>query len=763
MNIYRSLTSLIACVLALSAPAQQQPIGYWRSLLPYHSAKGVASDGGTIYVITNQSFFSYNYVSGQMNAYSKVEGMSDIGMQAIAYDTLTSTVVLAYENGNIDLFQDNTFYKIPELKIETIAGEKTIYAVYCRNGYAYLSTSIGVIVLDLEKQNIKETYEFNVGSQVMPVRSFVASGAYYYAATANGLYRADASSTALQSTQAWHVVDTNKDMVWLAGYDNELFAASMYKVYRLSGDTLALEYAPQYKKIKHIDHNNGGVFVSVYDTASYNGYVVTLTASGLTDSIDLPSLEPLQTLATPDGSKWVAEATNGLYRIFQNGEKSFYNPEGPSDAGAFDIYANNGDVWVAHGGYDDKGIPLGNFNGVGHFIDGKWHRYERFIYQPFNSLSDFTVLTRDELTGTTYMGSFRNGLYILNSDGNTGKLLGAASGIFDPTISLGPDERQIGGVGLDSKRNLWVSTIYSQHQLYARDADSNWYSYLLPGVVWGGKLVVDDYDQVWIAGFAGTGLTVYSANGTLADKSDDAVRHLSTGAGSGNLPSNTVNCLAKDKNNSIWVGTSNGIGIVSNCSAPFTGGQLCDADIPIVQYDQYAGYLFAANNVRALAVDGANRKWVGTDDGVWLLSADASEIVYRFTTENSPLPSNYIQSIAVDGVTGEVYIGTQQGIVCFRSTATEGGKSNKDVLAFPNPVPSGYTGTIAIKGLVANADVRITDVSGQLVYRTKALGGQAVWNGRDYKGGKPASGVYLVFASDADGNETYTGKIVILK
>ena len=127
------------------------------------------------------------------------------------------------------------------------------------------------------------------------------------------------------------------------------------------------------------------------------------------------------------------------------------------------------------------------------------------------------------------------------------------------------------------------------------------------------------------------------------------------------------------------------------------------------------------------------------------------------------MPSNIIQKIAVDNITGDVYIGTDHGLVSYRSTATEGGTGNQDVLVFPNPVPSGYTGTIAIKGLAANADVRITDIDGQLIYRTKALGGQAVWNGVDYKGHRPQTGVYLIFVSSSDGSQTYAGKMMFMQ
>jgi hypothetical protein len=189
----------------------------------------------------------------------------------------------------------------------------------------------------------------------------------------------------------------------------------------------------------------------------------------------------------------------------------------------------------------------------------------------------------------------------------------------------------------------------------------------------------------------------------------------------------------------------------------------CEIRKPIVQYDQFAGYLFQNEKVKTIAVDGANRKWIGTTNGVWLISPDGDKIIYRFTVDNSPLPSNTIQKIAVDPITGVVYVGTSEGLVSFRSTATDGGESNANVLVFPNPVPSGYSGSIAIRGLVENADVRITDISGQLVYRTTALGGQAVWNGHDYTGRTPQSGVYLIFVTNKDGSQTHVGKMVFMQ
>ena len=160
----------------------------------------------------------------------------------------------------------------------------------------------------------------------------------------------------------------------------------------------------------------------------------------------------------------------------------------------------------------------------------------------------------------------------------------------------------------------------------------------------------------------------------------------------------------------------------------------CDAVLPVVQQDNFAGYLFRDEQVQHIAVDGANRKWVATQNGVWLISADAEKTIYRFTESNSPLLSNDVKQIAIDPTTGEVFFATARGICSFRSTATENTESNNNVLVFPNPVPPGYTGTIAIRGITNNAIVKITEIDGRLVYQTRALGGQAIWNGKNYKG-----------------------------
>jgi ligand-binding sensor domain-containing protein len=330
-------------------------------------------------------------------------------------------------------------------------------------------------------------------------------------------------------------------------------------------------------------------------------------------------------------------------------------------------------------------------------------------------------------------------------------ILGGANG--DPNSTRVPD------LTFDANGNLWMTNHLATKPIVVKKADGNWKNfsnnYSSNSLT---KIIVDQNDQKWIL-VDGDGMLVYNSGADIDNTSDDQYRHLQKGAGYGNLPSNHVNALAEDKDGQIWIGTDAGVGVFYNASTIIQGG---DAQQIIVSNptDSIANYLFAAENITDIKVDGANRKWVSSEHGVWLMSSDGLKEVYHFTKDNSPLLSDNVFSIGINNTTGEVFFATDLGMCSFRSDATKGGDANNNVVVFPNPVPHDYNGTIAIRGLVDDAYVKITDINGQLIYSTKALGGQAVWNGKNLQGIKTASGVYLVFATNSTGSETVVSKIL---
>jgi ligand-binding sensor domain-containing protein len=318
------------------------------------------------------------------------------------------------------------------------------------------------------------------------------------------------------------------------------------------------------------------------------------------------------------------------------------------------------------------------------------------------------------------------------------------------------------GFKFDADKNLWISNYAAPEQLVVKKRDGSWQKFGFPYSTserTASQIEIDNANQKWMVAPRGIGIFVLNDNNTIDNKNDDQIKKLTTGIGYGNLPNNEVYCITKDKDGKMWVGTADGIAIF-NCPESTFSTQGCDAELKVVKYDLNAGLLFQREAVKTIAVDGGNNKWIGTNNGVWLITDDAEKIIHHFNKDNSPLPNNEVTKIVVHPKTGEVFIATNSGLVSYRGEATEGSENNDELSIFPNPVPSNYGGVVAIKGLVENADVRITDVAGQLVYRTKASGGQAVWNGKTYLGKKPSTGVYYVFVTNSDGSEAKSGKFI---
>lgn len=754
-----SVLSGLLLLAAVLTNAQDRPIYSWRSHLPYSEIIGLATDGNTLFAAGRYSLFTYRLSDKELTTYAKEHGMADVGLSGIGYDPINETAIIAYVSGDIDLFHNGSFANIPYLRLKNVSGDKSVYQIYCEQGNAYIASGLGVLVLNPARKEVKETYTFSDSSSTFPVYGFASDERYFYVASSRGICKSLKTNPRLQYGASWDWIDSVRDYRFIAVAQGALYAATNDSVFKWNGTDFSYYYSVVNSVIRHLDPAENGIIVSSWEAARYKGIVRKMDTSGtVLDSFE--PTNPVMAVGVSDGTVWAADQSDGLVNKSDN-----IRPSGPFSIGTYDILCNGGKVYIAHGAYDDRWNLRSSRDGISIFEDNSWKFYNVRNFAPFLELQDAVRLAKDPKDNTLYIATQVNGLYYLKEDNSAGNL---RETVFEPHL-IDPSTYRLSGVAFDADNNLWVTQTDAPHELMARSAkDGQWYKFGLPDTRprpyfenGAAGLIIDDYQQQWFFSPAGGGLLVYNSNGTLEDPSDDTYGRLLMGKGSGNLPDNQVQCVANDKKGVIWVGTSNGIGIIS-CPELAAEGK-CEAEIRVVQYDNFPGQLFSGEVVRAIAVDGANRKWVGTGNGVWLISEDASKIIFQFNTENSPLPSNAIQSIKVDPVDGTVYFGTDKGLVSFRSTATEGGKANKDVLVYPNPVRHDYSGPIAIKGLVANADVRITDVSGQLVYRTKANGGQAIWDGRDYTGRRPQSGVYLIFATNNDGTETYSGKLVFIK
>lgn len=278
-----------------------------------------------------------------------------------------------------------------------------------------------------------------------------------------------------------------------------------------------------------------------------------------------------------------------------------------------------------------------------------------------------------------------------------------------------------------------------------------------------GDIIINRLGQKWVQLPRG-GLFVFQNSPAIDNNGEDLTRKLNIVDENNDLLSNDVLSIAEDHNGYIWVGLNDGVVVYYNPSGVFSEDHFYAHRIivPGLREDEL-GYLLNNETVTSIAVDGANRKWFGTEkSGAFLISPDGRRQIHNFTRENSPLLSNTINDIEIDPASGEVFFGTTEGVVSFRGDATSPNSSFRDVYVFPNPVREDYDGPVTVTGLVKDTVVKITDISGNLVYETVSLGGQAAWDGRNHRGRRVGTGIYLVFLSSPDGSETHVTKLMFI-
>jgi ligand-binding sensor domain-containing protein len=363
-----------------------------------------------------------------------------------------------------------------------------------------------------------------------------------------------------------------------------------------------------------------------------------------------------------------------------------------------------------------------------------------------------------------YAGTIGSGLLEFNSTGLVNTWNQNNSTLQVRSDAPSSNSVHVFGSAYDEDDNLWVSNSHATNPISVHKTDGTWQSFNPGSIANGvtvGQIIVAQNKQKWMVLPRGGGILVFNENGTWTT-SDDQYAKLGFVSGQGGIPGGEVLCLAEDQDGEIWVGTDKGIAVYYTPDNIFASTPP-DAQQILIDQDGHTQILLETEEVTAIAIDGANRKWIGTQNaGVFLMSADGTQQIYHFDETNSPMLSNEVTSLSIDGATGEVFIGTALGIISYKSTATEGQEDFTEVYAYPNPVKPGYGGPIAIKGLVKNCDVKITDITGTLIYQTKALGGQAVWDGKNFNGDRAHTGIYLVFCSNDDGSKTYVTKICIV-
>jgi len=751
----------------------QTSIGQWRDHLSYKKGISITQSQNNIYCASESGIYTLEKYDYSINRLSKITGLSDIGVSTLDYNAYNNTLLIAYKNANIDLVADKNIYNLPDIKRSIVTAKKTINNIHFRNEIAYLACGFGIVVLNMDKKEIKDTYYIGVNGGFINVRDITSDADTLYAATDSGVYRASFNAPNLADFKSWRKFASLPKGVYntITSFGNNIYVNrsestwGLDTIFSFDGtlwqkaaiDTPAFLHLP----VKKLETGaNKLLIASIAGTDIFDTNLVWLGRIN-----NYSNFDAYQSIVDNNNSDviWIADHNNGIvksYQIFNN--DNFY-PNGPNTSESYAMSISGGDLWVARG--SRNGIWDGNSREAEayKFSNESWSSTTKMNIPALDTIRDIVSVAIDPANKEhVYLGSLGAGLIEINN-GSLVNIWNEQNSTLQGVIANG------GWVGIfgcvfDKDGNLWVSNAKVDNPISVRKSDGTWQSFNSSGIAaapTAGQIIVSQSNQKWVVLARGTGILVFDENGTWAT-GDDKMKKLTKGSGSGNLPSSEVFCLAEDNDGEIWVGTNKGIAVFY-CADQVFSSSGCEAQQIFIEQDGHTQILLETEVVNAIAIDGANRKWIGTQNsGVYLMSEDGTQQILHFTVDNSPLLSNEILSLAINPKSGEVFFGTADGIISYRNDATEGLEDFTNVYVFPNPVKPGYEGPIAITGLVENADVKITDISGELVLQTKALGGQAIWFGKNSNGERARSGVYLVFCSNDDGSKTYVAKILLV-
>ncbi|MGI4867457.1 MAG: two-component regulator propeller domain-containing protein [Janthinobacterium lividum] len=780
---YFSPLLLVFSLLALAGHAQGVAYGDWQLHLPANHPRTLADAGDRLYVADESSFYYYDKNLSTTQRLSRRDGLSDVSVSTVAYDSASSQVIVAYQNGNLDLLRpDGSVKNITDVLRKSTPLSKVITEIQVYNGVAYLSSPLGLLVLDLTKFEVRDTYSaIGAGGQAVTVYGTAVVHDTIFASTSQGVLRGRISSAInLLDYRNWTKevpISAEPQGVFqrLTSYRGHVYTVAQFRgLYVLSG----VGATRQWRSIPDSYGNEVGRLRpsagSLY--MAYNNTPLKRLPARASRAIDVLNQAAVgnyvqDVAAQADGTLYVASNDRGLLRFAAGSNiAEVIRPNAPATASDYSLLADaaTNSVTVFSGGYSaDNGVQNGNRGGFYYYQDGSWTNYTRENYPSATDFPNLLDLSRGARTadGTLYIASYGNGLLKWQGPGKFQQFTYGSPGVplrgnLDPESGTLDFVRVTDVTSDPGGKYLWVTNRHQRARisgLFRYQPGANLWAAApwFPGAENLERAVVDNFGNPWVVE-SRAGVSVY-------DTTSRQALTLATGT-----TVNRVYTIARDRTGSIWLGTGDGVSYFSEPSQVigYLSGTLTSPGgfaAPVVRRGTGTGYPALYNTtVRCIAIDGANRKWFGTPSGLWLFSANADEALLHFTTANSPLPSNSIVDIAVNDKTGEVFVATDGGLVSYQGSAsiTDGSPSCAEV--YPNPVQPDFVGEVGIRGLVNDAYVKITDVAGHLVYSTRAAGGTVTWNLQDAQGRRVRSGVYLVLTSDADGKNSCVSKVAVL-
>ncbi len=748
--LYKSyFTSLInvflfSTLFIRSVTAQENiPIETWRAHISFQSIHSVAVTDQNIYGAAENGVMVFSVADNSLTGYSKLDGLSSTGITYIAADPTTKKVLIAYDDGNLDILQGNTITNFDRLKnSETIAGSKRINHISIRSAYAYLSTDYGVVVFDLVKQEVKETWrDLGTTGETIKIFQSTFTSDRIFVATQAGVLAGNLNDNLLDFNKwnRFNTGDFNGSIQSVSTFNGIVYSAiNGFGVYSFTGINWVKEPFLQGISFHSLNASVNTLLIATSDQL-WKLSAVNLLTQVQSDLIS----SPFMALEDTGGKLWIGDGEHGLVSD-RTGSFETYLSNGPVNTKTTRLKFFNKVMYGSGGGYSTSFVAYGNKGNYDLFTQGMWSSNTSTMLD----LTDIDFSLNGDLS---FLSSFGYGLESITKEGAIQRYDESNS----PLINLNPPGKYVNVTAIESSTaGLWVTNYGANKPLHLLKSDNTWESFSFSSSVsrYPTELAVDVFNQVWMLANPdqGGGIVVFN-------KEENKSAYLTEVAGSGGLPSKNVRSIAMDRDGYVWVGTDVGVAYFIDPTDLYSGG--VNAIKPIFENR----FLLKDDKVTAIAVDGGNRKWMGTERGVWLFDATGETLIHNFTAENSPLLSNVIQAIEINAETGEVFLSTDKGLVSFRSDATASTDVFQSVKIFPNPVTPEFTGMVGISGLAKDAIVKITDISGKLIWQTKANGGTATWNVRDYNGNHAATGMYIVFSATEDGGENAVGKIAVIE
>ena len=762
----KRIFAILSILIAITANAG---IGDWVLYPSYHNATYCQTAGDKVYVLASGALYSYNTSDEELRVYDKINTLSDIDITHIEYCKDIKALVVVYSNANIDiLFDDEEVYNITDFKNKSLP-DKRINGVDVQGTTAYISTVFGIVELDLEEYEFTNTYTTGLNTYC----TYLFNGTLF-CGTETGMYSCDIDKNLLDKNN-W-VKKNNYFTKAICELDGMLYCyLDEFGIY---------SYNASNNILKDVVYNHGEKYNAMYS----NGKEIIASAKKKTTIITSPTDVTVyknsnSNFILKDGNYfWDCKGYNGIVKcIAKDGEiivnSTSVTPDSPiRNYCEYMKFASDDKLLVAGGNLNYFDIT---------FYDGTLMEYD-YSGNRWNNLPEDTI---KQATGIPYLnlcaidedpadpghyfaGSFGYGLYEFRN----GKFVKHYSTHNSPLESVIPTNTRfvrIPSVKFDKEGNLWCINTGTKNIVKVLKSDGTWcelYYKPIEKLATMVEPVMDSRGWLWMKSLQGeAGIFCAKMNGTPLDSSDDESKAwLNKFVNQDGISYDIyqVFALAEDREGQMWVGTNTGLFVIDNPKTFFNNGVFKQIKVPRNDGTGLADYLLSGTYIKSIQVDGANRKWIGTnDDGIYLISADGLETIHHFTTENSPLPSNSIVSIAINDRSGEVFIGTDKGIASYMSDATrpEEKLDENNIYAYPNPVKADYSGNIAIVGLTHDCNVKIVDTAGYLINEGTSNGGQYTWNGRNARGEKVASGVYYVLTYDSNGNEGVATKIVVIR